>query len=220
MKQARVTNPFFLSVPVKAALLWGDVRHTAGQSYNVLAGADANGVYPRSGTNLGNLNVFSSVLRSYCLAGDGICAGGDSETDHVSYFEDSLGLVDDAAAWVRARVGISGTATATATVAADAPATTSGAAVSTVSSASSSSSGGSLTTVTGTADLASSATGGSNQVAASSAAASAASSASTSSPSSSSGVAKTLGGGGGGQGGMMVVAGVALGTTWLLMQVV
>lgn len=212
---------FFLFVSVKAALLWGDVRHTAGQSYNVLAGADANGVYPRSDTNLGNLNVFSSVLRSYCLAGDGICAGGDSETDHVSYFEDSLGLVDDAAAWVRARVGISGTATATATatVAADAPATTSGAAVSTVSSASSSSSGGSLTTVTGTADLASSATGGSNQVAASSAAASAASSASTSSPSSSGGVATTLGGGGG-QGMMMLVAGAVLGTTWLLMQVV
>lgn len=71
---------------ISAALLWGDVRHTANQVYNVLDGAD-KGPYPRTGLSLEKLNTYSKVLRSYCAAGDPVCAGGDTVADHLNYFE-------------------------------------------------------------------------------------------------------------------------------------
>lgn len=182
---------------VAAALLWGDPRHTASQSYNVISGADANGYYPRSGTNLDNLNVFSSVLRSYCLSGDEVCAGGDDDGAHTSYFEDSLGLVDDAASWVRSMVGISGTASATATVEADLPATDGVSVV--AATTSTASSADDPTTVTGTAALATP-TGDPDQAPGASATAStsASSTSPVSSVSNTASASASSGGGGGG----------------------
>ncbi|CAI6332999.1 unnamed protein product [Periconia digitata] len=81
---------------IAAALLWGDVRHTANQPYNVLDGAGSE-VYPRTGNDLALINRYSSVLRSYCAAGDPVCAGGDVVADHLNYFEL---YTNDAAAWI------------------------------------------------------------------------------------------------------------------------
>ncbi|EMD93730.1 carbohydrate esterase family 5 protein [Bipolaris maydis ATCC 48331] len=81
---------------LKAVLLWGDVKHTANQSYNVLDGADKQ-VWPRTGANLERMNRFSSVLRSYCAAGDPICAGGTNVAEHLNYFEL---YTDESSSWV------------------------------------------------------------------------------------------------------------------------
>lgn len=117
---------------VAAVLLFGDVRHVAGQSYNVLSGADDNSYSPRPSDNLAKLNNFESVMRSYCDSQDPICAEGDTTSVHLSYFE----LYSEAAAsWVRSMVGISATAQATATLVADSPATSSVAAVGSSTSA-------------------------------------------------------------------------------------
>ncbi|OAG12108.1 alpha/beta-hydrolase, partial [Paraphaeosphaeria sporulosa] len=85
---------------IAAALLWGDVRHTENQPYNVLDGA-SKGPYPRAGADLANLNRYSSILRSYCAAGDPVCAGGKTVADHLNYFEL---YTDDASSWVVAKV--------------------------------------------------------------------------------------------------------------------
>ncbi|EUC44646.1 carbohydrate esterase family 5 protein [Bipolaris oryzae ATCC 44560] len=81
---------------LKAVLLWGDVKHTANQPYNVLDGADKQ-VWPRTGANLERMNGFSSVLRSYCAAGDPICAGGTNVAQHLNYFEL---YTDESSSWV------------------------------------------------------------------------------------------------------------------------
>ncbi|KNG45935.1 carbohydrate esterase family 5 protein [Stemphylium lycopersici] len=81
---------------LKAALLWGDVKHTANQPYNVLDGADKQ-AWPRTGANLERLNRYSSVLRSYCAAGDPVCANGDDVSQHLNYFEL---YTDEASTWV------------------------------------------------------------------------------------------------------------------------
>lgn len=81
---------------VKAALVWGDVKHTANQPYNVLDGADKQ-VWPRTGSNLERLNRYTDVLRSYCAAGDPVCAGGDVVAEHLNYFEL---YTDEASTWV------------------------------------------------------------------------------------------------------------------------
>ncbi|KAI8630309.1 Alpha/Beta hydrolase protein [Xylariaceae sp. FL1651] len=78
---------------IAAALLFGDTRHTADQSYNVLEGAGISGLFPRSGGQLAGLNEFSGVLRSYCQFDDPICAAGDGHrtdtvvADHLNYFD-------------------------------------------------------------------------------------------------------------------------------------
>ncbi|CAN9266492.1 unnamed protein product [Alternaria alternata] len=84
----------------KAALLWGDVMHTANQPYNVLDGADkqANGRKPE---DLARLNRYAPVLRSYCAAGDPVCAGGNIVADHLNYFEL---YTDDASSWVVSKI--------------------------------------------------------------------------------------------------------------------
>jgi len=81
---------------VAAALLWGDVRHTANQPYNVLNGANRQKA-PRTGRDLQLLNRYSSVLRSYCAAGDPVCADGTVVADHLNYFQL---YTDDASSWV------------------------------------------------------------------------------------------------------------------------
>ncbi|KAJ9138395.1 Cutinase [Pleurostoma richardsiae] len=96
---------------IKAAIIFGDVRHTAGQSYNVLDGADKDGLIPRSGSLLSSLNEWSDRLRSYCAAEDPICASGDNVTDHLNYFDL---YSEQAAEWVISKLGVSTVATATA----------------------------------------------------------------------------------------------------------
>jgi hypothetical protein len=71
---------------VAATLFWGDVRHTADQSYNIGSGSDKDGVWPRSELQLEALNEYSDVLRSWCTAEDPYCAGGDRLKFHVDYF--------------------------------------------------------------------------------------------------------------------------------------
>jgi hypothetical protein len=85
---------------VGAALLWGDVMHTANQPYNVLDGADKQ-ANPRSADVLARLNRYAPVLRAYCAAGDPVCAGGDIVADHLNYFEL---YTDDASSWVVSKI--------------------------------------------------------------------------------------------------------------------
>lgn len=85
---------------IGAALLWGDVMHTANQPYNVLDGADKQ-ANPRSADDLARLNRYAGVLRSYCAAGDPVCAGGNVVADHLNYFE----LYTDASSsWVVSKI--------------------------------------------------------------------------------------------------------------------
>ncbi|KAI0016756.1 Alpha/Beta hydrolase protein [Xylariomycetidae sp. FL0641] len=90
---------------IAAAMAFGDVRHTAGQSYNVLGGASASGLYPRSGDQLSVLNTFSDVLHNYCQEQDPICAGGDVVAQHLDYFDV---YTDSVATWVQSKVGSDG----------------------------------------------------------------------------------------------------------------
>lgn len=86
---------------VAAAMVFGDTRHTAGQSYNVESGANDNGLFPRTGSQLAGLAEFSSVLRAYCVSTDPICAGGDVVATHLNYFDI---YSDSAAEWVQEMV--------------------------------------------------------------------------------------------------------------------
>ena len=91
---------------VGAALLFGDVLHTGGQSYNILSGAPYNSNDPRTGERLDSINRFSGVLRSYCDIADPICAAqGPGPFDvekHLDYFEL---YTQDAAVWVKSMLG-------------------------------------------------------------------------------------------------------------------
>lgn len=85
---------------IAAALLWGDVMHTANQPYNVLDGATKQ-KNPRSSGDLARLSRYAPVLRSYCAAGDPVCAGGDVVADHLNYFEL---YTDEASSWVVSKI--------------------------------------------------------------------------------------------------------------------
>ncbi|KAI0007841.1 carbohydrate esterase family 5 protein [Xylariaceae sp. FL0662B] len=92
---------------IAAALLFGDTRHTADQSFNTLDGAPYNGLFPRTAELLAGLNNFAGVLRSWCQEKDPICAAGDGNRDtdvedHLNYFDI---YPDSAGAWVRSMVG-------------------------------------------------------------------------------------------------------------------
>lgn len=104
-------SSFAYPLLVKAVTIFGDVRHTAGQSYNVLDGADKDGLIPRDGTYLTALNGWSDRLRAYCASGDPICAGGDTVEEHLNYFDL---YSDDASEWIISMLGVSTIATATA----------------------------------------------------------------------------------------------------------
>jgi hypothetical protein len=54
--------------------------HTANQPYNVLDGADKQ-ANERKPEDLARLNRYAPVLRSYCAAGDPVCAGGNIVAD-------------------------------------------------------------------------------------------------------------------------------------------
>ncbi|RAR08118.1 carbohydrate esterase family 5 protein [Stemphylium lycopersici] len=85
---------------IAAALLWGDVMHTAHQSYNVLDGANKQS-NPRKAADLARLNRYAPVLRSYCAAGDPVCAGGAVVADHLNYFEL---YTDEALSWFVSKI--------------------------------------------------------------------------------------------------------------------
>jgi acetylxylan esterase len=70
---------------VVAALVFGDTRHNAGQSFNVGTGSGANGEYPRTGSDLAALNLWADKLQNYCLSTDPICALGDDGLSHETY---------------------------------------------------------------------------------------------------------------------------------------
>lgn len=86
-------------------MLFGDTRHTAGQSYNVLSGAGDNGLFPRDDAQLANLDDYVDVLHAYCVETDPICAGGEDVQTHLNYFDV---FTDDAAAWVQEQVAKAG----------------------------------------------------------------------------------------------------------------
>ncbi|KAF3001792.1 hypothetical protein E8E13_001916 [Curvularia kusanoi] len=85
---------------IGAALLWGNVMHTANQPYNVLDGASLQ-KNARSATDLGYLNRYAGVLRDYCAAGDPVCAGGSVVADHLNYFEL---YTDEASSWAVSKI--------------------------------------------------------------------------------------------------------------------
>ncbi|KAF3766400.1 family 5 carbohydrate esterase [Cryphonectria parasitica EP155] len=73
---------------IKAVTLFGDVTHVGNQTYNTANGSALNGIDPRTGTQLERLNTgYSSVLQSWCLSDDPICAQGDDDAAHTSYFD-------------------------------------------------------------------------------------------------------------------------------------
>lgn len=88
-------------LPVVAALIFGDVRHTRGQPYNYLDGANSDGVFPRPASQLANLRGYTGRLRNYCDATDPICAGGNVVENHLNYFDI---YTDSAAAWVQSLI--------------------------------------------------------------------------------------------------------------------
>ncbi|KAI0151070.1 Alpha/Beta hydrolase protein [Pestalotiopsis sp. NC0098] len=86
---------------IAAATFFGDVRHVASQTYNTGTGASKDGIYPRSTTQLSGLNTYSSVLRSWCLSGDPVCAQGTDFNAHTTYFDV---FTSEAAAWVKTKL--------------------------------------------------------------------------------------------------------------------
>ncbi|GKT85597.1 acetylxylan esterase precursor [Colletotrichum tofieldiae] len=72
---------------IAAALIFGDTRHTANQPYNYLSGAGLNGLFPRPEDQLAGMRAFATVMRSYCVDSDPICAGGDTAANHLNYFD-------------------------------------------------------------------------------------------------------------------------------------
>lgn len=86
-------------------MLFGDTRHTASQPYNVLSGAGKDGLFPRTAEMLGNLSEYSSVLHSYCVETDPICAQGDVVKTHLNYFDV---YTDEVAAWVHNQIEAAG----------------------------------------------------------------------------------------------------------------
>ncbi|KAJ4401871.1 hypothetical protein N0V91_007654 [Didymella pomorum] len=85
---------------IAAALLWGNVMHTANQPYNVLDGASKQ-ANPRSAADLALLNRYTPVLRDYCAAGDPVCAGGSVVADHLNYFEL---YTEEASSWIVGKI--------------------------------------------------------------------------------------------------------------------
>jgi hypothetical protein len=70
-----------------AIVTFGDVRHTANQPYNYLAGADKWGLFPRNSQQLARGIQYTNVWRDYCNGEDSVCARGDSVDEHLDYFE-------------------------------------------------------------------------------------------------------------------------------------
>ncbi|KAI0466715.1 carbohydrate esterase family 5 protein [Xylaria cf. heliscus] len=66
---------------IRSVVVFGDPTYTTGQSFDV-GNATKSGIFSRGGDSLAMLNTYSSVLQSYCMVHDTICATGDSLTVH------------------------------------------------------------------------------------------------------------------------------------------
>ncbi|KAL5121352.1 hypothetical protein ACEQ8H_000820 [Pleosporales sp. CAS-2024a] len=102
---------------IAAAIVWGDVMHTANMPYNVLDGSGLQRGQGRYGSSLDRLNSrYGNVLRSYCQVGDPICADGDNVEKHLNYFEL---YTEDASNWtvgkINAAAPLCGSTTSTTT---------------------------------------------------------------------------------------------------------
>ncbi|KAJ0159701.1 Acetylxylan esterase 2 [Colletotrichum tanaceti] len=87
---------------IAAVLMFGDTRHTADQPYNYLADVGSNGWFPRPDDQLAGMRAFADVTRSYCASSDPVCSGGNSEANHLNYFDI---YSDEAGKWVQEMVG-------------------------------------------------------------------------------------------------------------------
>jgi acetylxylan esterase len=72
---------------IAAIVTFGDVRHTANQPYNYLAGATKFGLFPRNSQQLASGIQYTNVWRDYCNGEDSVCARGSSSAEHLDYFE-------------------------------------------------------------------------------------------------------------------------------------
>jgi hypothetical protein len=88
-------------ITVAAAIVFGNERHTASQSYNYGNGSAFDGLFPRTSTQLSGLDAYADILRDWCLADDPICAANQPDpliAAHLDYFN----LYTDAAAsWIK-----------------------------------------------------------------------------------------------------------------------
>ncbi|KAI1769882.1 carbohydrate esterase family 5 protein [Hypoxylon cercidicola] len=137
---------------IAAALLFGNTRHTAGQSFNTLAGAPFNGLFPRAGQQLAALNTFAGVLRDWCQGDDPICAAGDgtrttNAQDHLNYFDVYSGAAGE---WVKSMLGDTTSPTSSSTTALSTTTTSTEESSSTVISTTTTSSAAISTTSTST----------------------------------------------------------------------
>lgn len=89
------------AVQIAAVTLFGDVTHVANQTYNTASGAAADGIYPRTGTQLDRFNEYSDKVRSWCLIDDPVCARGDDVNAHSTYFDL---FTEEAAEWVQSKL--------------------------------------------------------------------------------------------------------------------
>ncbi|KAL1845659.1 hypothetical protein Plec18167_009147 [Paecilomyces lecythidis] len=80
-----------------AAIVFGDTRHTANQSYNVLSGRGINGYAIRTKKMLTALDVYATRMRSYCDKNDPICCRGHDINVHLNYFAN---YTNSAASWL------------------------------------------------------------------------------------------------------------------------
>ncbi|KAK8879154.1 Alpha/Beta hydrolase protein [Apiospora arundinis] len=86
---------------VMAVTLFGDVRHTANQKYNLGEGAAKSGILPRNGTQLDGLNIYSEKVHSWCNGEDPVCSSGNDMDQHLTYFDQ---FTDDAAAFIKTKL--------------------------------------------------------------------------------------------------------------------
>ncbi|OTA90627.1 carbohydrate esterase family 5 protein [Hypoxylon sp. CO27-5] len=87
---------------IVAATFFGDLRHTASQTYNAGTGADENGLWPRPELELQSLNRFTELLQSWCFVDDPVCARGGDGDAHTSYFNDEY--LNEYVEWIRSHI--------------------------------------------------------------------------------------------------------------------
>ncbi|KAL8377412.1 hypothetical protein RB595_008201 [Gaeumannomyces hyphopodioides] len=75
---------------VTGVLMFGSVKHTANETYNVGGASHLDGVRARTGEHLEGLRQYASITRDYCNSGDPICAVETEDAEgkhHWNYFE-------------------------------------------------------------------------------------------------------------------------------------
>ncbi|PVH85380.1 carbohydrate esterase family 5 protein [Cadophora sp. DSE1049] len=71
---------------VAAVVTFGELHHTASQSYNVGNGSWADGTYPRNAAQKKSLNLWSDRFHDFCNVDDPACARGSITSVHYDYF--------------------------------------------------------------------------------------------------------------------------------------